>query len=112
MVFTCLQYKSFENTVGKGEIACNEQFLLFPPCLLPILRIVCLFHKIYNCRVQTRSVLQSLEFVIWERVKALCIQSLHTMTWPSHIAQSVACRTLEQAAGSIPGSASISSEGW
>ena len=28
--FTCLQYKSFENTVGKGEIAPNEQFLLFP----------------------------------------------------------------------------------
>ena len=23
--FMCLQYKSFENNVGKGEIACNEQ---------------------------------------------------------------------------------------
>ena len=32
LVFTCLQYKSFENTVGKKEIACNEQFLLFPQC--------------------------------------------------------------------------------
>ena len=30
LVFTCLQYKSFENTVGKGETAHNEQFLLFP----------------------------------------------------------------------------------
>ena len=30
VVFTCLQYKSFENTVGKEEIACKEQFLLFP----------------------------------------------------------------------------------
>ena len=28
--FMCLQYKSFENTVVKGEITCNEQFLLFP----------------------------------------------------------------------------------
>ena len=28
--FTCLQYKPFEKTVGKGEIARNEQFLLFP----------------------------------------------------------------------------------
>ena len=28
--FMCLQYKSFENTVGKGEIAQNEQFLPFP----------------------------------------------------------------------------------
>ena len=31
----CLQCKSFENTVGKGEIACNEQFLLFPQSFLP-----------------------------------------------------------------------------
>ena len=28
--FKCLQYKSFENTAGKGEIVRNEQFLLFP----------------------------------------------------------------------------------
>ena len=25
-VFTCVQYTSFENTVGKGEIARHEQF--------------------------------------------------------------------------------------
>ena len=31
-VFTCLKCKSFENTVGKGEIARNEQFHLFPQC--------------------------------------------------------------------------------
>ena len=30
LVFTCVKYKSFENTVGKGEIAHKEQFLLFP----------------------------------------------------------------------------------
>ena len=36
LVFTCLQYKSFENTVEKGEIASNEQFLLFPQCFLPV----------------------------------------------------------------------------
>ena len=30
LVLTYLQYKSFKNTVGKGEIGCNEQFLLFP----------------------------------------------------------------------------------
>ena len=28
--------KPFENTVGKGEIARNEQFLLYPQCFLPI----------------------------------------------------------------------------
>ena len=33
--FKCLQYKSFENTVGKEEIARNEQFLLSPQCFLP-----------------------------------------------------------------------------
>ena len=36
LVFTCLQCESFENTVGKGEIARNEQFLLFPQCFLPV----------------------------------------------------------------------------
>ena len=36
--FMCLQYKSFGNTVGKGEIACNKQFLLFPQCFLPVWR--------------------------------------------------------------------------
>ena len=47
LVFTCLQLKSFENTVGKGEIACNKQFLLFPQCLLPVFqRTFCDFHKI------------------------------------------------------------------
>jgi hypothetical protein len=28
--------KLFENTVGKGEIARNEQFLLFPQWFLPV----------------------------------------------------------------------------
>ena len=35
----CLQYKSFENTVEKGEIARNEQFLFFfPRYFLPFSR--------------------------------------------------------------------------
>ena len=28
-------FKSFEKTVGNGEIARNEQFLLFPKCFQP-----------------------------------------------------------------------------
>ena len=44
LAFTCLQDKSFENTVGKGETAHNEQFLLFPTVFLPILRVFCHFH--------------------------------------------------------------------
>ena len=38
LVFTCMQYKSFENIVGKGEIARNEQFLPFPQCFIPVWR--------------------------------------------------------------------------
>ena len=32
LIFTCQLYKSFENTVGKEEIARHEQFLLFQQC--------------------------------------------------------------------------------
>ena len=33
---TPLGNEPFENTVGKGEIAHNEQFLLYPQCFLPV----------------------------------------------------------------------------
>ena len=52
LVFTCVQYKSFENTVGKGEIAQNEQFLLFPQCFLLICITLCHFYQIWNCCLQ------------------------------------------------------------
>ena len=35
LFYTCLQCKSFENSVKKGEIASNEQYLLFPQRFLP-----------------------------------------------------------------------------
>ena len=41
LVLACLQYKSFENTVGKGEIAHNKHFLLFPQCFLSLWGIFC-----------------------------------------------------------------------
>ena len=41
----CMQYESFENTMGKGEIAWNEQFLLFPQCFLSIWRFLSHVHK-------------------------------------------------------------------
>ena len=65
----CLQCRSVENNVGKGEIAHNKQFLLFPHCLLPIRRTFCHFPQIQNCRLQTLSVWKSLKFVVWERGK-------------------------------------------
>ena len=56
--------KSFESTVGKREIASNEQFLLFPQYFLPIWRTFFHVHQIQNCRLQTLSVWKSLKFVV------------------------------------------------
>ena len=64
--FTWLQYKSFGNTVEKEEIACNEQFLHFPQCFLPIWRTIQPLHEIQNCCL---SVWKSPNFVIWEGLK-------------------------------------------
>ena len=38
--------KPFENTVGKREIARNEQFLLFPQCFLLVWITFCHFRQI------------------------------------------------------------------
>ena len=43
---TPLGNKPFENTVGKGEIARNEQFLLFLQCFLPVWIAFCHFRQI------------------------------------------------------------------
>ena len=45
--------ESFENIVGKGEIAFNEQFLLFPHCFLSVWRTFFHFHKfkIFICQL-------------------------------------------------------------
>ena len=42
------QQKAFENNVGKGEIALNEQFLLFPQCFLLSQIIVSTFVHIFH----------------------------------------------------------------
>ena len=84
LVFMGLQYKSFENTVGKGEIARDEQFLLypqsflpvfsfFPESFLPVWRYFFHFYQIHNYRLQSFSVWKSLKFVVWERVKGPCL---------------------------------------
>ena len=41
--FYVSEIQVFENTVGKGEIARNEQFLLFPQCFLILWRTYCHF---------------------------------------------------------------------
>ena len=42
------QQTVFENIVGKEEIACNEQFLLFPQCFLLNEIIVSPFVQIFD----------------------------------------------------------------
>ena len=42
------QQTAFENIVEKGEIACNEEFLLFPQCYLLNQIIVSPFACIFN----------------------------------------------------------------
>ena len=59
--------KKKKNTVGKGEIARNEQFLLFPLCYLPVLRTFCHFHQVWNCRLHALWVSMSLKFVVREK---------------------------------------------
>ena len=60
--------QGLENVVGKGEIAHNKHFLLFPQCFLPIQGSYRHFHQILNCHLQAISVWKSLKFVVWERV--------------------------------------------
>ena len=44
--FLCVCHRSLRKTLGKGEIALNEQFFLLPQCFLPVLRTFCHFHQI------------------------------------------------------------------
>ena len=52
-VFTCLQYKSFKNIVGKGEIAHNEQFLFSRSVFYPhkVLSAIFIKFKIVVCKL-------------------------------------------------------------
>ena len=80
LVFTCLQYKCFENTVEKGEIGQNQQFPLFKQCFLLILRTFHNFDEIQNYHLQILSGWKSLIFVILERVKPCFLR-----VWPHTI---------------------------
>ena len=70
----CLQNKSFEMAVGKGEIACNNQFLLFVQHFLLLWRI---FRCIYQIKIVLSKHLQYakvlVQFVVWERVEVVIV---------------------------------------
>ena len=65
--------KSLENTVEKGEIARDKQFLLFPQCFLHIFRTSCHLHEIENCcQKNSFSLKESKKRIAdWERVKEI-----------------------------------------
>ena len=63
--FDAPEKQAFWKHCGKGEIARNEQFLLFPQCFLPIWITFCHFRQLWNCRLQSLSVWKSLKFVVW-----------------------------------------------
>ena len=71
LVFTSLQNMSFENTVEKGEIARNEQFLLFPQGFLLAWKTFChyIISDIVICKLL--GVWKRKKFVIWEWVNLL-----------------------------------------
>ena len=48
LILTHQQQRALENIVGKEEIACNKQFLLFPQCFLLNQIIVSLFVHIFD----------------------------------------------------------------
>ena len=61
--FLCVCCTSLLKTLGKGEIARNEQFLLSPWCFLPIWRTFYCFHQFQNCPLLTLSVWKSLNLL-------------------------------------------------
>ena len=79
LVFTCLKYMSFESSVGKREIARNEQFLLFPQCFLSIWRNFFLFHQIWNYHLQTLLVWKSLKLSFGKGLNILVIYMTMTI---------------------------------
>ena len=70
LVFTFLQYKSFENTGGKGKIAHNEQFFVFPQCFLLILRTLSFSSNLELCSGSS-FYFEEPKIWVWERVHAL-----------------------------------------
>ena len=50
LVSTGLQYEPLENTVGKGEIARYEQFLLFPQCFVAV-SVIFIQLKVVVCKL-------------------------------------------------------------
>ena len=70
LFFTCLQCKSFENTVEKGELAQYEQFLLFTQCFPSVFYLFSLRHfSKFKIAFWKLSVWKSLKLSFGKRVE-------------------------------------------
>ena len=67
-LFSCVCIISLRNAVGKGEIAHNEQFLLFPQCFLPICKPFNFFIELITAVCKLSKFWKILRLVVWERV--------------------------------------------
>ena len=61
-ILTTLKKKPLENSVGKGENAGNQHFLLFPQCFLLFPKQISIFDSHLFCCLQVVSVWTSLKF--------------------------------------------------
>ena len=57
--------EAFENIVGKGENAGNQDFLVFPQCFLPFPKQIKIFQLNWTCRLKMLSIWTGLKFVVW-----------------------------------------------
>ena len=78
----CLQYKSFENTVGKKKLLVTSNFSFSHGVFYPFGEFFCNFHQIQNWRLQTLSSWKSLKCVVCERVKP---KSRVTVLYAEHV---------------------------
>ena len=75
-IFTCVQKKTYENTVRKGKIARKRAISPFPTVFCTLLYTVCHFYQILNIHLQTVSVWNTLKFVDWKRVNHLPVDKI------------------------------------
>ena len=70
-IFLHVRSTNLLKTLRIGEIAHNEQFLLFTKCFLPFQRAYYHFYRIWDCHLQILLFWKSLKFVLWERVNVI-----------------------------------------
>ena len=74
LVFMCLQYKSFENTVGKGKLLVTSNFSFSHSVFYPLGELSAIFNKFEIVICKLFSVLKGLNFLVWERVNVSAVQ--------------------------------------